>query len=67
MMCVQYIIDAMDWKEDIIGLDRVETPEILVEAIREAVINSYGHSLLISHQKELTMSHKNLVAVNSFL
>lgn len=27
----------------------------------------YLHSLLVSHQKELTMSHKNLVAVNDFL
>lgn len=66
-MCVQYIIDAMDWKEDIIGLERVETSEILVEAIRETVINSYGHSLLVSRQIELIMSHKNLAAVNSFL
>ena len=42
-ICEQYIIDAMDWKADIVGLKRVETPEIPVEAIREAVINSYGH------------------------
>ena len=42
-ICEQYIIDAMDWKADIIGLERVETPEIPVEAVREAVINSYGH------------------------
>ena len=44
-ICEQYIIDAMDWKADIVGLKRVETPEIPVEAIREAVINSYGHKL----------------------
>lgn len=39
-VCEQYIIDAMDWKADIIGLKRVETPEIPVEAVREAIINS---------------------------
>lgn len=32
-ICEQYIIDAMDWKADIIGLERVETPEIPVEAV----------------------------------
>lgn len=49
-VCEQYIIDAMDWKADIIGLERVETPEIPVEAIREAVINSYGHRLYDNNQ-----------------
>ena len=44
-ICEQYIIDAMDWKADIVGLERIETPEIPVEAIREAVINSFGHRL----------------------
>jgi len=48
--CEQYIIDAMDWKADIIGLERVETPEIPVEAIREAVVNSFGHRLYNNNQ-----------------
>ena len=49
-VCEQYIIDAMDWKADIVGLERVETPEIPIEAIREAVINSYGHRLYNNNQ-----------------
>lgn len=49
-VCEQYIIDAMDWKADIIGLKRIETPEIPIEAIREAVINSYGHRLYGNNQ-----------------
>jgi len=49
-ICTQYIIDAMDWKADIVGLKRVETPEIPVEAVREAVINSYGHRLYNNNQ-----------------
>ena len=49
-VCEQYIIDAIDWKADIIGLERVETPEIPVEAIREAVINSYGHRVYNNNQ-----------------
>jgi ATP-dependent DNA helicase RecG len=40
----------MDWKADIIGFERVETPEIPIEAIREAVINSYGHRLYNNNQ-----------------
>lgn len=49
-ICEQYIIDAMDWKADIVGLKRVETPEIPVEAVREAIINSYGHRLYGNNQ-----------------
>lgn len=49
-VCEQYIIDAIDWKADIVGLERVETPEIPIEAIREAVINSYGHRLYNNNQ-----------------
>ena len=49
-ICTQYIIDAMDWKADIVGLKRVETPEIPVEAVREAIINSYGHRLYNNNQ-----------------
>lgn len=49
-VCEQYIIDAMDWKADIVGLERVETPEIPIEAIREAVTNSYGHRLYNNNQ-----------------
>ena len=40
----------MDWKADIVGLKRVETPEIPVEAVREAIINSYGHRLYNNNQ-----------------
>ncbi|MBR4751116.1 MAG: putative DNA binding domain-containing protein [Thermoguttaceae bacterium] len=48
--CEQYIIDAMDWKAEIVGLKRVETPEIPLEAIREAIVNSYGHRLYNNNQ-----------------
>ena len=38
----------MHWKADIIGFERVETPKIPVEAIREAVINSMGTDCIIT-------------------
>ncbi|MBP5202227.1 winged helix-turn-helix transcriptional regulator, partial [bacterium] len=49
-ICTQYIIDAIDWKADIVGLKRVETPEIPLEAVRETIINSYGHRLYNNNQ-----------------
>jgi ATP-dependent DNA helicase RecG len=50
-MAVQYIIDAMDWRVEFDGkLERKEIPEIPLDAIREAVINSFGHRLIESGQ-----------------
>ena len=33
----------INWRAEIVGMDRVETPEIPVEAIREIVVNSFAH------------------------
>lgn len=53
----QYIVDAMDWRVEIgDGLSRKEIPEIPLEAIREAIINSFGHKLYDSGQSnEITI------------
>lgn len=39
----KYIAKAIRWKAEIVGMERVETPEIPVEAIREIVVNSFAH------------------------
>lgn len=39
----RYIANAINWKAEIVGMKRVETPEIPVEAIREIIINSFAH------------------------
>lgn len=39
-----YILNHITYKADIVGINRVETPEIPVQAIREIVINSFAHS-----------------------
>jgi len=39
----KYIVKNINWRAEIIGLNRVETPEIPVEAIREIVVNSFAH------------------------
>lgn len=64
-VCVQYVIDAMDWKADIVGLKRVETPEIPIEAIREAVINSYGHRLYNNNQCNEIDVFKNRIEIHT--
>ncbi|MCR5502701.1 MAG: hypothetical protein K6F53_06815 [Lachnospiraceae bacterium] len=64
-ICEQYIIDAMDWKADIIGLKRVETPEIPVEAVREAIINSYGHRLYDNNQSNEIDVFKNRIEIHT--
>ncbi len=64
-ICEQYIIDAMDWKADIVGLKRVETPEIPVEAIREAVINSYGHRVYNNGQNNEIDVFKDRIEIHT--
>ena len=39
----KYILKNINWRAEIVGMDRVETPEIPVEAIREIVVNSFAH------------------------
>ena len=64
-ICEQYIIDAMDWKADIVGLKRGETPEIPVEAIREAVINSYGHRVYNNGQNNEIDVFKDRIEIHT--
>ncbi|HJA43795.1 MAG TPA: putative DNA binding domain-containing protein [Candidatus Dorea stercoravium] len=64
-VCEQYIIDAMDWKADIAGLERVETPEIPIEAIREAVTNSYGHRLYNNNQSNEIDVFKDRIEIHT--
>ncbi|MBQ6503403.1 MAG: putative DNA binding domain-containing protein [Flexilinea sp.] len=48
---VQYVTDAMDWRVEFDGsLERKEYPEIPVSAVREAVINAFGHRIIESMQ-----------------
>ncbi len=39
----RYIIENTRWRAEIIGMERVEVPEIPLEAIREIVVNSFAH------------------------
>lgn len=64
-VCEQYIIDAMDWKADIVGLQRIETPEVPVAAVREAIINSFGHRLYNNNQCNEIDIFKNRIEIHT--
>ena len=40
---VKYVTNNIRWKAEIRGMERVETPEIPVEAFREIIVNSFAH------------------------
>lgn len=61
----QYVIDAMDWRAEIVGLSRKEIPEIPIAAIREAIINSFGHKLFESGQANEIAVYKNRIEIYS--
>lgn len=61
---VQYIIDAMDWRVEFDGvLQRNEVPEIPIDAIREAVINSFGHRLVESGQSVEIAIYRSFIEI----
>jgi len=39
----RYFTENTRWKAEIVGMKRVETPEVPVEAIREIIVNSFVH------------------------
>lgn len=41
---ISYIQNRISYKAEIVGVERIETPEIPIKAIREIVINSFAHS-----------------------
>ena len=60
----QYVIDAMDWRVEIGGeLSRKEIPEIPLDAIREAIINSFGHKLMESGESNEVVIFKNRIEI----
>ena len=64
-ICIEYIKNAMDWKADIIGTRRVETPEVPIEAVREAVINSYGHRMYNNGQNNEIDVFKDRIEIHT--
>ena len=60
----QYVIDAMDWRVEIGGeISRKEIPEIPLDAIREAIVNSFGHKLMESGESNEVVVFKNRIEI----
>ena len=63
---VQYVIDRMDWRVEFDGsLERTEVPEIPVDAVREAVINAFGHRLIESGQSVEVAIYRSFIEIYS--
>ena len=63
---VEYIADAMDWRVEFDGsLARKEYPEVPVDAIREAVINAFGHRIIESMQAVEVAIYKSFIDIYS--
>jgi len=39
----QYFAEHTRWRAEIVGMERVETPEVPIEAVREIIVNSFAH------------------------
>jgi len=59
----QYIIDAMDWRVEFGNLTRKEIPEIPLDAIREAITNSFGHRMFECGQSNEIAIFKNRIEI----
>lgn len=59
----QYIIDAMDWRVEFGNLSRKEIPEVPLDAIREAITNSFGHRLFEGGQSNEIAIFKNRIEI----
>ena len=40
---VRYVTNNIRWRAEIVRMERVETPEIPIEAFREIIVNSFAH------------------------
>lgn len=63
---VEYVAGAMDWRVVFDGsLERKEYPEIPANAVREAVINAFGHRMIESMQAVEVAIYKSFIDIYS--
>ena len=43
MQCETYIKEHINWRADIVDFKRIETPDVPIKAVREAIVNSLCH------------------------
>ena len=60
-----YILKNINWRSEIVGIDREEVPEIPVAAIREILANSYAHAVYNSNTYHEICIYPNRVTIYS--
>ena len=60
-----YILKNINWRSEIVGIDREEVPEIPIAAIREILANSYAHAVYNSNTYHEICIYPNRVAIYS--
>ncbi len=59
----QYVKKNIKWSVKIDGFERIETPEVPVEALREIIINSFAHANYIGSSRHEIDIHPNRIAI----
>ena len=63
---VQYIVETIHWRVEFIGrVQRKEIPEIPIDAVREAIVNAFGHRDLESMQAVEIAIYKSYIDIYS--
>ena len=61
--CEKYVKKHINWEAKIVGFERIEIPEIPLEALREIIINSFAHASYIDNSKHEIDIHPSKVAI----
>lgn len=61
--CEKYIKKHMNWEAKIVNFERIETPEIPLDALREILINSFAHANYLSLSKHEIDIHPSKIAI----
>ena len=59
----QYVKKNIKWSVKIDGFERIETPEVPVEALREIIINSFAHANYIGSSRHEIDIYPNRIAI----
>ena len=59
----KYVKAHINWKVEIEGFERVEIPEIPINALREIIVNSFAHANYVGLSKNEIDIHPNRVAI----
>lgn len=61
----EYVKEHIRWKADIVGMKRVETPEVPIKALREIICNSFAHARYnASTEHEIDVHPSKIVIYN---